>query len=67
MKQQKSIHISFTKDDIDLYNELMRESTLRLIPASTLIRFYLRNGKKAANTSNLLQTYETSKSSTVSL
>jgi hypothetical protein len=67
MKQQKSIHISFTKDDFDLYNDIMRESTLRLIPISTLIRFYLRNGQKAANTSNLLQTYETSKSSTVSL
>jgi len=67
MKQQKSIHISFTKDDFDLYNDIMRESTLRLIPISTLIRFYLRNGKKAANTSNLLQEYETSKSSTVSL
>ena len=62
MKQQKSIHISFTKDDFDLYNELMRESTLRLIPTSTLIRFYLRNGKKAVNTRNLLQKYETSKS-----
>lgn len=67
MKQQKSIHISFTKDDFDLYNDIIRESTLRLIPISTLIRFYLRNGKKAANTSNLLQAYETSKSSTVSL
>lgn len=65
--KQKSIHISFPLQDCDLYNELMRESTLRLIPASTLIRFYLRKGKKTANTSNLLQTYETSTSSTVDL
>jgi len=65
--KQKSIHISFPSQDADLYNELIRESTLRLIPASTLIRFYLKNGKKIANTSNLLQRYETSTSSTVSL
>ena len=65
--KQKSIHISFPLQDADLYNELMRESTLRLIPASTLIRFYLRKGKKTANTSNLLQTYETSKNPAVSL
>ena len=65
--KQKSINISFPLQDADLYNELMRESTLRLIPASTLIRFYLRKGKKTANTSNLLQTYETSKNPAVSL
>jgi len=65
--KQKSIHISFPSQDADLYNELIRESTLRLIPASTLIRFYLRKGKKTANTSNLLQTYETNTSSTISL
>lgn len=65
--KQKSIHISFPLQDADLYNELMRESTLRLIPASTLIRFYLRKGKKTANTSNLLQVYETSKNPAVSL
>lgn len=65
--KQKSIHISFPSQDADLYNELMRESNLRLIPASTLIRFYLRKGKKTESTSNLFQTHETSTSSTVSL
>lgn len=65
--KQKSIHVSFPLQDADLYNELMRESTLRLIPASTLIRFYLRKGRKTATTSNLLQTYETSKNPAVSL
>lgn len=65
--KQKSIHISFTKDDIDLYHELIRESALRLIPTSTLIRFYLRNGKNTAITSNLFQANETNKSPAVSL
>ena len=65
--KQKSIHISFPSQDADLYNELMRESTLQLIPTSTLIRFYLRKGRKAANASNLLQTYEATKNTAVSL
>ena len=42
--KQKTIHISFTKDDIDLYNELMRESSLSYVPASVLIRNYLKTG-----------------------
>lgn len=44
--RQKTIHISFTKDDIDLYNELMRESSLSYVPASVLIRNYLKTGMK---------------------
>ena len=44
--KQKTIHISFTKDDIDLYNELMRESSLSYVPASVLIRNYLKTGMK---------------------
>ena len=44
--KQKTIHISFTKDDMDLYNELMRESSLSYIPASVLIRNYLKSGMK---------------------
>jgi hypothetical protein len=44
--KQKTIHISFSKDDIDLYNELMRESYLSYVPASVLIRNYLKSGMK---------------------
>jgi hypothetical protein len=44
MKQQRTINISFTKDDIGLYNELMRESCLSYVPASVLIRNYIRSG-----------------------
>jgi hypothetical protein len=44
--KQKTIHISFTKDDADLYNQLMKESCLSFIPASALIRNYLKNGMK---------------------
>jgi len=44
--KQKTIHISFTKDDMDLYNQLMRESCLSYIPASALIRNYLKTGMK---------------------
>jgi hypothetical protein len=42
--KQKTIHISFSKDDIDLYNELMRESCLSYVPASAIIRMYVRKG-----------------------
>ena len=42
--KQKTIHISFTKDDMDLYNTLMKESCLSYIPASVLIRNYVKNG-----------------------
>jgi hypothetical protein len=44
--KQRTIHISFTKDDIDLYNQLMKESCLSYIPASALIRNYLKTGMK---------------------
>lgn len=42
--RQRTIHISFPKDDIDLFNELMRESSLSYVPASALIRNYLKSG-----------------------
>jgi len=67
MKPQKSIHISFSAADLDLYYDIMRESTLNLIPTSTLIRHYLRKGKKAGNFNNQLQANENNKSSAVSL
>ena len=44
--KQKTIHISFTKDDMDLYNELMRESCLSYVPTSALIRNYIKSGIK---------------------
>jgi hypothetical protein len=44
--KQKTIHISFTKDDMDLYHELMRESCLSYVPTSVLIRNYLKTGMK---------------------
>ena len=44
--KQKTINISFTKDDIALYNELMRESCLSYVPASVLIRNYIKKGIK---------------------
>jgi hypothetical protein len=46
MKPQRTINISFTKDDMDLYNELMRESCLSYVPASVLIRNYIKCGIK---------------------
>jgi hypothetical protein len=42
--KQKTIHISFGKQDEDLYNELVRESAQTYVPLSTLIRVYLRDG-----------------------
>ena len=46
MKQQtiqKTIHLSFGKKDEDLYNELMRQSSLNYIPISSLVRKYIRD------------------------
>jgi hypothetical protein len=46
MKQQtiqKTIHLSFGKKDEDLYNELMRQSSLNYIPISSLVRKYVRD------------------------
>ena len=49
---QKTIHLSFGKNDEDLYNELMRQSSLNYTPISSLVRMYVRdsiktNGKMA--------------------
>ena len=46
---QKTIHISFKNDDTDLYNELMRESSLNYVPMSVLVRNYIRNGMDQRN------------------
>ena len=46
MKQQtiqKTIHLSFGKKDEDLYNELMKQSSLNYIPISSLVRKYVRD------------------------
>ena len=43
---QKKINISFPKDDEDLYDTLIRESALTLVPTSSLIRHYVRSGMK---------------------
>ena len=42
--RQKTLHISFTKNDDDLYNEIMRQSSINYIPASTLARILMRSG-----------------------
>lgn len=46
---QKTIHISFKNDDTDLYNELMRESSLNYVPMSVLVRNYIRTGRDQRN------------------
>ena len=46
MKQQtiqKTIHLSFGKKDEDLYNQLMRQSSLNYVPISSLVRKYVRD------------------------
>lgn len=40
--KQRTIHLSFGKKDIQLYNELMRQSTMKFIPVSALVRQYVR-------------------------
>ena len=41
--------ISYGKDDMNLFNELNRESQLGLIPIATLVKDYVRKGIKASN------------------
>lgn len=41
--KQHTIHLSFGKKDIPLYNELIRQSNLNYIPVSALVREYVRD------------------------
>lgn len=41
--------ISYGKNDIDLFNELNRESKLGLIPIATLVKDYVRKGIQTSN------------------
>ena len=41
--------ISYGKDDMNLFNELNRESQLGLIPFAALVKDYVRKGIKASN------------------
>jgi len=41
--KQKTIHLSFPKEDEALYNELLRQSSLYYIPLSTLVRYYVND------------------------
>ena len=43
-KKQKRITISFDEADEDMYFEIMRQSSRKLIPASPLIRYYIKRG-----------------------
>lgn len=45
--KQKTLHISFTKNDDDLYSEIMRQSARNYISASMLVRMYIREGIEA--------------------
>jgi hypothetical protein len=45
--KQRTLHISFTKNDDDLYGELLRQSALNYIPTSTLARVLMRDGLRA--------------------
>ena len=42
MSQQRTLHISFPEGEIDLYNELMRESALPYSPVASVCRRHMR-------------------------
>lgn len=44
--KQKTLHLSFTKNDDDLFMELMRYSARNYIPTSTQARIWMRKGMK---------------------
>ena len=41
---QKTLHISFPDEEIDLYNEIMRESSLTYVPVASVCRRHLKKG-----------------------
>jgi len=47
-KPQKTLHISFTKETVDMYFEIMRQSSKTLVPISPLGRYYMEYGLKHA-------------------
>ena len=46
--RQKTLHISFNQDDEDMYFDIMMQSSRTLIPISSLVRHYVREGMKSA-------------------
>ena len=44
--KQRTLHLSFTKNDDDLFMELMRHSARNYIPTSTQARIWMRKGMK---------------------
>jgi len=47
-KTQKTLHISFNQNDEDMYFDIMRQSSRNLVPISSLVRYYMREGMKNA-------------------
>ena len=41
---QKTLHISFPDEELDLYNEIMRESSLTYSPVASVCRRHIRKG-----------------------
>ena len=44
---QRTLHISFPEEEIDLYNEIMRESSLTYSPVASVCRRHLKKGMNA--------------------
>ena len=42
--KQRTLHISFPDEEIDLYNEIMRESALTYSPVASICRRHIRKG-----------------------
>ena len=42
--KQKTLHISFPDEDMDLYNEIMRESALTYSPVASVCRRHIKKG-----------------------
>jgi len=47
---QKTLHISFPEDELSLYNEIKRQSCIKLVPLSALVRYYLKSSINTTNT-----------------
>tara|TARA_B100002019_G_C20919707_1_gene426929 strand:- start:190 stop:360 length:171 start_codon:yes stop_codon:yes gene_type:complete len=55
--KQPTIHISFDREGMSLYNEIMRRSALSYIPSSKLCRVLMKEGLKTLKEKELISAY----------
>ena len=57
--QRQNLNVSFGKDEVSLYNEMIRVASLTYTPVAQLTRKYLREGLKNDPVANKFKSYPT--------